>query len=116
MTIFTGCSSSDTQKNNFDLNVNQSNNTEKIMIKEDLLIEKICNNELYYIDGYGDGEVLKCGKYYKKIPDIDLADAPEVIFDKNGFQVAFCGGMPGPDGYEETPKECLIQCSKVNLC
>jgi hypothetical protein len=113
--LFAGCSLNNTQKNNLDLNSNQSNSKENFII-DNSIVKKICNNELDNLDGYSEGEVLKCGKYYKKIPPRDLMDAPDLIYDEEGNRVTFCGGMPGPDGPREIPGECLVQCTISNLC
>lgn len=82
---------------------------------EQIIIKKICNNELEHLDGYTGGEVFKCGNYYKKVPPIGLLDAPDVIFDNEGNHVAFCGGMPGPVPRED-PQQCDIECETINLC
>ncbi|MFA5838795.1 MAG: hypothetical protein WC849_02560 [Candidatus Paceibacterota bacterium] len=90
------------------------NNEQKIKPQ---IIDKICSNNMEEIQSYFGGKVFNCNNYYKVVPSINLADAPTVIFDKNGNIVARCDGMPLPPGSEKPdPKECSLSCESKILC
>ena len=82
---------------------------------DNLLVKKICNNELEYLSGYQGGEVFKCGDYYTKNPPNSIVDAPRIIIDNEGNHVAYCGGMPLAVP-RDIPEECYIECEPTNLC
>ncbi|MBS3152843.1 hypothetical protein J4230_05540 [Candidatus Woesearchaeota archaeon] len=79
------------------------------------MIIKICKSELATIKHYTNGSVFLCGDNYRKVPPSDLEDAPDVIFNKSGNIVAFCGGIPTQEQVEYNEK-CYITCEKTNLC
>lgn len=80
-----------------------------------LLVEKLCKNkENLGLEGYGGGEIYKCGDYLEVYPPNNLMDAPIVIFNNSGDKVTYCGGMPGPTP-RKNPKECEIKCESTQL-
>jgi hypothetical protein len=79
------------------------------------IMQQICNTDLDVGPSYAGAEMYKCGDYYRKMPPVGLADAPAILYDKEGNYAAFCTGMPLPEGDDYTP-ECNIECEAINLC
>lgn len=80
-----------------------------------ILEKEICENKENPIPAiYKKGEVYVCGDFISIYPAIGVVDAPRVMFDKTGKQIAYCGGMRGPVP-ESEPKECEIECTDAGF-
>jgi hypothetical protein len=81
------------------------------------MIARICKDGIdeYSHDHLFKGSILRCGDYYEVRPDPNLMDAPDLIIDKEGLVVAYCGGMPLP-GESQPNEKCQISCEEKDLC
>jgi hypothetical protein len=58
--------------------------------------------------------VYKCGDYYKQLAPIGSVNAPDLLFNKEGYNFALCGGLKTAESNDA--KECVIACEQKNLC
>jgi len=71
-------------------------------------ISALCKRE--YIS-----KVLRCGKYFRAIPSQYILDAADGIYNQKNELIGICGGMPGPDGSNNSPL-CSEICEQEDLC
>jgi hypothetical protein len=79
------------------------------------IINYMCNSSINSMDGYGYGNTYSCGGYCRKKPQPGLLDAPDIIYSNDAEFMAYCGGMPGPDGLPD-PEICNLPCESQDLC
>lgn len=71
-------------------------------LPRDKAVESVCSNESF---GYKVGDYYECQNFNVLYPGKNVMDAPIIITDKNWKEINSCGGMPGPNGPNECPKQ-----------